>query len=221
MVNLRAADSTYFRPRVSEYPGRHTRRIRVAGFNQTKPYTRYRLFAGRQHQRHIPAFQFDLICVVIADAQIRGSLNNTLDYFTSKFLMGHFTSPEHNGDPDLVAFRQELPHMICLEIKIMFVNFGAIFNFFYGNGVLVFPGFPGAPFLLIAILAVIHNPAYGRSRFGRHLHQVKTMVFRFTKGISRCHNAQLRTIFINHAHLACADLVIDTYQIFLLFLGDG
>ena len=62
--------------------------------------------------------------------------------------------------------------MILLRLVIVVVHIDAELDLFYGDRLLVLLGFALFLFLLVKILPVIHDSAYGRLRGGRNLNQV-------------------------------------------------
>src|SRR5437879_13316136 len=65
--------------------------------------------------------------------------------------------------------------MILLRLVIVVVPIDAELDLFYSDRFLMLLGFALFRFLLVEILPVIHNAAYGRLRGGRNLNQVQTL----------------------------------------------
>src|SRR5262249_5507870 len=109
------------------------------------------------------------------DPIIRNVFNQALQNFAPQTGAGHFTPAEEDGRFDLVAFFQEAQHVVLLGLVVVLVHVDAEFNFFNGNGLLVFLGLALFLLLLVQEFPVIHDAADGRVRGGRNFNQIQVL----------------------------------------------
>jgi hypothetical protein len=69
-------------------------------------------------------------------------------------------------------------------------------------------GFALFLFLLVEILPVIHDAAYGRLRGGRNLNQIQIFFSGFLDGFVRRHDAQLVAFVVNYADFARPNAIV-------------
>jgi len=67
--------------------------------------------------------------------------------------------------------------------------------------------------LLVFVLPVIHDLAYGRLRHGGDLNQIKPCFFSQIPSLRELKNAQLLTFCINDTNLVSPDAIVDGYVI--------
>jgi hypothetical protein len=90
------------------------------------------------------------------------------------------------------------------------VHIDAELDLFYGDRLLVLLGFALFLFLLVEILPVIHDAAYGRLRGGRNLDQVQIFLAGFLDRFIWRQNAQLVAFVVNDANFTRPNAIVDT-----------
>src|SRR5438477_12267508 len=109
---------------------------------------------------------------------------------------------EENRRLDLVALREEALDVLLLELVIVLIDARPELDLFDLDHLLVLLGLPSALLLLVLILAEVHDPADGRDRRRRDLHQIQALGPRERKRLRRRHDAQLRARVVNDSNLA-------------------
>ena len=127
----------------------------------------------------------------------------------------HLASAEENRCLNLVALTQKAQNVILLGLVIVVVHIDAELDLFYGDRLLVLLGFALFLFLLVEILPVIHDAAYGRLRGGRNLNQVQTLFAGFPDRFVRRHNPEHIAVIVNHANFAGPNAVVDADKTFV------
>jgi len=89
------------------------------------------------------------------------------------------------------------------------IHIDAELDLFYGDRLLVLLGFALFLFLLVEILPVIHDAAYGRLRGGRNLNQVQIFFAGFADRFVRRQNPELVAFVINHANFTRSNAIVD------------
>src|SRR5262249_41644772 len=72
---------------------------------------------------------------------------------------------------------------------------------------------------LVAELAVVHDPANGRRCRRRDFHQIELFALGEAERLGRLEDTELSAVSIDHADLACVDLVVDAGLGFLAAYG--
>jgi len=121
----------------------------------------------------------------------------------------HFPAAEEYRRLDFVAFIQEAQDVIFLRLVIVVVHVDAELDLFYDDRLLVLLGLALFLFLLVKILPVIHDPAYGRLRGGRNLDQIQVLFAGFLDRFVRWHDAELVAFVIYYANLARPNTIVD------------
>jgi hypothetical protein len=89
------------------------------------------------------------------------------------------------------------------------VHLRSKFDLLHFDHVLVLLGFARALLLLILVLPVVHDPADGRHRRGRDLHQVETFLSGDGERLGRRHDAELLAGVVDYANFPDADAFVD------------
>ena len=98
--------------------------------------------------------------------------------------------------------------MILLGVVVVIVHVDAEFHFLDYDHFLVLFSFALALFLLVNILAEIHDAAYRRHCGRGNFHQIEVLFLRLFDGVVGRHDAQLVALVVNHADFTHADAVI-------------
>ena len=138
-----------------------------------------------------------------------------LQNFSSQVLVGHFASAEAQAGFYLVAFTQKPQHMVSFGHVIVLIHVDAELYFLQDDLFLVLFRRPFLFFLLVEELAVIHNAAHRRIRSGRDLYQIKILLTGLSRRIHWVHNAQLFTLWANHADFPRPDALIHLNKPFI------
>ena len=115
---------------------------------------------------------------------------------------------------DLVALFQEPDDVVLLELVIVLIRVGAKLNFLDVDALLVFFRFVSLLLHLVAVLAVIHDPAHRRDRLRCYLYQVETAFFRGSNRRLWRHDSELGSVLVDYTDLSGANSVIDARLIY-------
>ena len=123
--------------------------------------------------------------------------------------MLHLAAPEDDGDLNFVIMFEKLACLVDLGVDIVVVRLGANANFLQ----LLLADLAGFVSLLRSRepqLAIIEDPAHGRSLVGGHLYQIQASLPRFGKGLKGWYNAQLFSFDADESDGRDADLFVDS-----------
>ena len=149
------------------------------------------------------------------DALALDVFDQSFQDLTSEIRAGHFATAEEDGGFHLVAFFEEAQHVFLFGVVIVVVHIDAELDLFYGDRLLMLLGFALFLFLLVEILPVIHDAAYGRLRGGRNLNQVQAFLAGFPDRFVWRHNPEHIAVVVNHANFAGPNTVIDADKTFI------
>ncbi len=130
-------------------------------------------------------------------------------------LARHLAATEENGGFHLVAFGEEAEDMVPLGFIVVVIHIDAKLYFLNRYLVLVLLGFALALFLLVQILAVVHDAAHRWLRGGRNFHQVQSFFASDLECLVGRHDAKLITFVVDHANFADADALIGADKTFV------
>ena len=142
-------------------------------------------------------------------------LNQPLQNLAAESRARHLTSTEENCCLYLIALIQEAQYVILFRLVIVVIHVDAELDLFYGDRLLMLLGFALFLLLLVEILPVIHDSAYGRLRGGRNLNQVQTFFAGFFDRFVWRHNPEHIAVIVNHANFAGPNAVIDADKTFV------
>ena len=108
----------------------------------------------------------------------------------------------------LVAVGQELLGVLQLGIEIAHVDAGGHADLLDLHHMLVFTGLFFAFALLKAILAIVHEFAYGGDSLGRDLDQIQPAFFCDMQRLGGRHDAHLLAVFADETDLAIVDVLV-------------
>ncbi len=174
----------------------------------------------RQNETHVAPFKSrraNIVMLVLA--KILRAFDHSRKQLPPKFGMGHLTTTKHDRYLDLVSLFEEFSNVIRFRVEIVIVDFRTVLDLFHGDGVLMLARLLRPLALLIAILPIVHNAAYGRYRLACNLHQIQAALFRFADGINGTHNPKLIPFFVDHTNLTGPNHSIYS-DLFLFYLGD-
>lgn len=98
--------------------------------------------------------------------------------------------------------------MVFLGLIIVLVHINAELDFLDGDDLLVFFGFALPLFLLIKILAEVHDASHRGLRGRRNLHQVQVFFTGDLEGFERLKYAELIALVVNYAKFASPNALI-------------
>lgn len=102
-----------------------------------------------------------------------------------------FSTTEKNGEFDLIPIVQKFGGALALGLEIVIIDLRADAHFLQLNNVLILARFAFLPALLIAELAVIHEPTNRRNCVRRNLDKIQTTFTRHFKRITSLNNTDL------------------------------
>ena len=97
-------------------------------------------------------------------------LNDALHDLAAFFDVRIFTTAEHDGNLNLVLMFQEANRLLHLELDVVFTRLGSQPNLFGLGAVTVLILFL---FLVVFVLAEVHDTTNGRTLIGSYLNQIK------------------------------------------------
>lgn len=115
-----------------------------------------------------------------------------------------------NGELDFIAFFQEAASLVALHLDIMVVGIRLHPNLFELDDLLVLACFALLLGLVIAELAVIHQPAHRRVGIRRNLDKVQTTLLSHLLSLESRHDTYLLAQFIDQANLRYTNAPINT-----------
>ena len=123
--------------------------------------------------------------------------------------MSHLASAKHDDESDLVAFFEEAPDVLHLEVHVVLVGLRPELDLLRLEG-------RHALLLLLLLLrlfvlelAVVHDPAHRRNGSWRDLDEIEALVLGDAQRLIRRHDAELLA-FVDDAHLLGTDALVDT-----------
>ena len=162
------------------------------------------------HARH----EFDH--AVFADV-----LNEAVDDSVAELAMSHLAALEAEGGFHLVALLQEADSLVSARDVVVVVDGHGELDFLKGDNFLALARGTLAFFFFVEELAVILNAANGRDSGRRYLYQVQTPFAGNFEGLKWGEDTELLTLFIDYAHFAGADTIVDTDELLRRTLIDG
>src|SRR5436305_7498775 len=132
-----------------------------------------------------------------------------LQQLVAEVLARHFTAPELDGGLHLVPFAEEADGVLELEIVVVLVDVGAELDLFEMDDLLLLLRYVRLLLLLVEELAEVHDAADRRLRRRRHLHQVEGLLLCPPQRLFDRHDARLRAVSLDQAHLPYPDALVD------------
>jgi len=133
-------------------------------------------------------------------------LDEPVDQFEAELLVDALAAAEAELDAHFHAAAEELGSLVQLDGEVVRIDPRAKLHLFHLAA--------GVPRLLVAFgllvkkLAVLHQPADGRDGVGGDLDQIQSLAMGQAKGVAQSHNPELLFGFVQHAHLAGANLAV-------------
>jgi len=150
---------------------------------------------------------------VLGDRQLGDLLDQPFQDAPPDLRVGDIPSAEEDRRLDLVALGQEALDVLLLEVVVVLVHFGTELDFLDLDRLLVLPRLTGPLLLVVLIAAVVGDATHRRHGRGRDLHEIESLGARDANGVLRGHDAQLGAGFVDDAHFADADSVVDPHPI--------
>ena len=122
--------------------------------------------------------------------------------------VGHLATPELQRDLDLVALGEEVLHVAHLGVEIALADLRTELHFLDRDVDGLLPRFLGLLALLVAELAVVHDPAHRWVRHRRHLDEVEVLLAGQGEGIGQGLDAELAAVGADEANLTGADAIV-------------
>ncbi len=141
---------------------------------------------------------------------LRQFFGSALENFDAQLRMGDFTTPEHDGDFDLIPIFKLFPDASDFGFIIMFADFGAKSNLFKERRFLAFLSLALFLCLFVAVFTIVHEPAHRRNGGRSHLYEVEIASPGKIFSRSYGHYAQLFSVFTDHPDLTAQDFFVDS-----------
>jgi len=129
--------------------------------------------------------------------------------------MGKFAAPETYGNFYLVAFGQEIPYMLGLEVQIVIIDLWLHPNLFDLDDLLILTVVLELFFLFKFEFAIIEDLAYRWNRLGCYFNQIQTLFLGHAQGVSYGQYALLLSAVVYQPHFPNPDLIVGS-QIFIV-----
>jgi hypothetical protein len=123
--------------------------------------------------------------------------------------VGHLAAAEEDSQLDLVSGVEELRGLATFRLEVMVVDLGPDTDLFQLDNVLMAAGLTLFAALLVAELAVVHEPADGWHGVWRHLDEIEPPLTRHLERVKRWNDTDLLAILIDQPDLANPDALID------------
>src|SRR5262249_1324417 len=146
----------------------------------------------------------------LGERDVRQLLNQSLQDAAADFWMRHFAAAKEDRRLHFVAVVEEALDVLLLELIVVLVDLGAKLDLFDLDHLLVLARLARPLLLLVLILPEVHDAADRRHRRRRDPHQVETLLLRYSQGLGRGHDAELRAGVVNHADFPHANALVDS-----------
>ena len=141
---------------------------------------------------------------------VRGNVGQELlDDLEAKLRMRHFPAAELERDLDLHVLAEEADGVLEFYAQVMRINLRAELHLFDPVGMLVLPGFLLALGLLVAELAVVHQPAYGGRGVRGDFDQVHAIGASLREGLAQGQDPKLFAVGPDDPDLAGTDFPVN------------
>ena len=161
----------------------------------------FAVFVRRHNHQHIPAFD---IGTLLDDAVVLQGLFDSAKAVAADVLVSDLTAAETNAEFDLFALAQPFGGPLDVELKVIFVRFGAQLDLLDGDLDLILLGFALLAALFILEFAVIHDAADRRFGIWRHFNQIQPNIVSPLLGITDIHHTYIGIGVINKPNFAGA-----------------
>lgn len=141
-------------------------------------------------------------------AYVREDFGKLLHYFHTLRCVGLLATAHADACLDLVALLQKLACNVGFGVEVANINGHAEPNFLDFDNLLIASHFLFFFVLLVLVLAVVHDTAYGRIGVGTDFDKVKScIVCHALRFVSR-HNTELCTVTTDKANFTISDLTV-------------
>src|SRR5438128_676780 len=169
-----------------------------------------------QHDRHATAFHARLL---LDAGHVGHLLGDPVEHRLAELGVRDRAPAEEDRHLDAVALGQEAADVPHLEVDVVRARLRADLHLLQDGGGRLLARLLRLLLLRIAELSEVHDAADGRVRGGRDLDQVELLLLRQAERLLRRHDAELRAVGADDAHLARPDLRVDPCLV--LDLGYG
>ena len=168
-------------------------------------HARFRLERSHEHD-HGPAFHSRRLFDDAVRPELIGEL---IEERFAEIRVGHLAPPKEDRQLDLVSGVEELRGLPAFGLEVMVVDLGPDADLFQLDDVLVAAGLALFATLLVPKLAVVHKPADGRHRIGRHLDQVESTLARHLERVKCWNDPDLLAVLVDQPDLTNPDALVD------------
>jgi len=168
--------------------------------------------SGSQDHHHLPPFHGGLD-LDLGDAEGLGA--NPLQKPVADVLMRHLTTPEAQGDFNLVALLEEAADRFHLGVVVVLIDTGAQLDFLDFNDLLLFARLGRLLLFKKAEFPVIENFADRRLRGRNDLDEIQPGLIGGLLRILSLHDAPVVTFGVDELDFASANFSIDTGPVLL------
>jgi hypothetical protein len=162
------------------------------------------------HARH------ELHHAILADV-----LNQPVDDRVTQLPVRHLPPLKPQRRLHLVAFLQKPDCLVAPRLEVVIVDRHGELHFLDDDHLLSLAGSAIALFFFVEEFPVILNAANGRNSRGRNFHQIKTALTGNLERLKRGEDAELLTVFVDHANFTGADTIVNTDELLRGTLIDG
>jgi hypothetical protein len=129
--------------------------------------------------------------------------------FRPEFSVRHLAAAEHDGRTDLGALLEEATDVTRLRPVVVPGDLGPHLDLLDRDAVLALPGVLVLLFLLVPVLAPVHDAADRRVGLGGDLDEVEILLTRTAKRLCEWHDADLGRVRVHEADARDLDLGVD------------
>src|SRR5689334_4163168 len=123
--------------------------------------------------------------------------------------MRDLSAAEEHRDLHPMPFTEEVADVVHLEGDVVHARLRAHLHFLQLARGALLAGLLRLLLLRVAVLPVVHDATDGRVGGGRDLDQVELLRIGDPLRVGRRHHAELAAVGVDHADLACANLLVD------------
>jgi hypothetical protein len=163
-------------------------------------------FEGSNEHIHRPAFHPRRLFDRAMRTELLGEL---VEQGLAQVRVRHLAPTEEDGDFHLVPGIEEFRRLPPLGFEVVVVDLGPDADLFQLDDMLMATGLTLLAALLVAVFAVVHEPADGRHGIRRHLDQVESTLARHLERIECRDDADLLAVLIDEPDLANPDTLVD------------
>ena len=169
---------------------------------------------GSEEHEHVAALELGLRLDRGIGLEV---LRQALEHVETLLRMRHLATAEHDGDLHARALLEEAEHVTLLGLVVADVDLGTELHLLDLDARLVLARCLGLHGLLVLVLTIVHDAAYGRIGVRSDLDEVEVLLVGDALRVANVEEPQLRAIDTDQAAPRRGDLVIDARVIVLSY----